>query len=230
MNMASAFRKGMQNRKLVLGVDRLDYTKGIPYRLRAFEWALKKYPELQSRIVLVQITLPSRTHVPEYQHMKSEIDEMIGRINGEFTSGEWVPIHYIYRSLDRPDLVSLYRACDIALVTPLRDGMNLIAKEYCAACPNNNEGVLILSEFAGAAQQMGKSALLVNPYNIESVANQIHRAYSMADQEKKERMMRLRSEVRRNDIFRWVDQFLEAAAQPAPVPHKAPARRNSKEI
>jgi trehalose 6-phosphate synthase len=145
--------------------------------------------------------------------MKREIDEMVGRINGEYTDSGWTPIQYIYRSLPRPELVSLYRACDIALLTPLKDGMNLVAKEYCASCTNDDSGVMILSEFAGAAAQMGKHALLVNPYHAEHVADEIYRAYSMEEAERRDRMRRLQAEVRRNDIFRWSQQFLGAVAE-----------------
>jgi trehalose 6-phosphate synthase/phosphatase len=210
---AAAFQGEMGGRRLVLGVDRLDYTKGIPYRLRAFDLALKRYPELRTRLTLVQVLVPSRTHVPDYAAMKRGIDERIGRMNGEHTYAGWTPIHYIYRSLDKRELVALYRACDIAMVTPLRDGMNLIAKEYCASCVEGDEGVLILSEFAGAARQMGRHALLVNPYHVEHVAEQIYTAYSMSKEERGYRMKRLRADIRRNDVFRWATQYLAAAAR-----------------
>lgn len=213
VRMATELRTRMGDRKLVLGVDRLDYTKGIPYRLKAFDLALQKYPEIRSRVTLVQVVVPSRTHVPEYAEMKREIDEMVGRINGKYTVAGWTPIHYIYRSLPRPELVSLYRASDVALLTPLKDGMNLIAKEYCASCSNEEAGVIILSEFAGAAVQMRQRALVVNPYHVEHVADQIYEACFMPAKEKRERMQRLQSQVRKNDIYRWSEQFLGAAAQ-----------------
>jgi trehalose 6-phosphate synthase len=209
---ATDLRTRMGDRKLVLGVDRLDYTKGIPYRLKAFELALQRYPEMRSRVTLVQVVVPSRTYVPDYAQMKREIDEMVGRINGTYTVAGWTPIHYIYRSLPRPDLVSLYRASDVALLTPLRDGMNLIAKEYCASCTNDEAGAIILSEFAGAAVQMRQHALVVNPYHVEYVAEQIYEACFMPDKEKSERMQRLQGQVRRNDIYRWSEQFLGAVA------------------
>ncbi len=213
VRMSDELRTQLGGQKLVLGVDRLDYTKGIPYRLKAFELALQKYPEMHSRVSLIQIVVPSRTHVPEYAQMKSEIDEMIGRINGRYTVAGWTPIHYIYRSLPRPELVSLYRASDVALLTPLKDGMNLIAKEFCASCTDEACGALILSEFAGAAAQMAKHALLVNPYHVEHVADEIYRACFMEKEEKRDRMKRLQSEVRRNDIYRWSEQFLGTVAQ-----------------
>ena len=205
----------LPNRKLVLGVDRLDYTKGILERLKAFEVLLDKYPDLHEKINLIQIVVPSRTTVNEYQEMKRAIDETVGRINGRFSFHDWVPIHYFYRSLDRLELVAFYRACEIALITPLKDGMNLVAKEYCAASIET-KGVLILSEFAGASQQLGKSSLLVNPFNIEEVADQIYRAYSMDEAERKRRMRRLRVGVQRNTIFRWLEQFLSTFGMPLP--------------
>jgi len=208
--------------KLVLGVDRLDYTKGILERLNAFEIVLEKYPELREKINLIQVVVPSRTNVKEYQEMKHTIDENVGRINGRFTYHDWVPIHYIYRSLSRLELVAYYRTSEIALITPLKDGMNLIAKEYCASSVET-DGILILSEFAGAAQQLGKSSLLVNPFNVENVAEQIYRAYQMQKEERMSRMRKLRAEVRRNNVFRWVEQFLSAVGMPLPKPHTTTA-------
>ncbi len=210
MQKTTDLRRKLGDRKLVLGVDRLDYTKGIPYRLKAFDLALERYPEMRSRVTLVQVVVPSRTYVPEYAQMKREIDEMVGRINGKYTVSGWTPIHYIYRSLPRPELVSLYRAADAALLTPLKDGMNLIAKEYCASCSREEAGVLILSEFAGAAAQMRRHALVVNPYHVEHVADRIYDACFMKEGEKAERMQRLQDQVRRNDIYRWSEQFLGA--------------------
>jgi len=217
----------LPERKLVLGVDRLDYTKGILERLKAFEIVLEKYPKLREKINLIQVVVPSRTNVKEYQEMKHTIDETVGRINGQFTYHDWVPIHYIYRSLSRSELVAYYRTSEIALITPLKDGMNLIAKEYCAS-KVETDGVLILSEFAGAAQQLGKSSLLVNPFNVENVADQIYRAYQMQKEERKSRMRRLRAEVRRNNIFRWVEQFLSAVGMPLPKPHTTTSLNSSR--
>lgn len=212
----------LPKRKLLLGVDRLDYTKGILERLMAFEIVLENHPDLREKINLIQVVVPSRTNVKEYQEMKRTIEETVGRINGRFTYHDWVPIHYIYRSLPRLELVAYYRTSEIALITPLKDGMNLIAKEYCASKVQTN-GVLILSEFAGAAQQLGKSSLLVNPLNVEEVAQQIYKAYQMQKEERMSRMRRLRAEVRRNNIFRWVEQFFSAVGMPLPKPHSTTA-------
>lgn len=202
--------EAIPNCLILLGVDRLDYSKGIPAKLRAFRNALERFDDLHGKVTLVQIVVPSREHIAEYQELKTEIEGLVGEINGKFTQPGWVPIHYMFRSLDRPELLAYYRAADIALVTPLKDGMNLVAKEYCAANTDKN-GVLILSEFAGAATQLHRNSLLVNPYDIEGVANAIHLAYNMSTNERRIRMRRLRKSIRKHDIFWWVDCFLRAA-------------------
>ena len=196
--------------KIVLGVDRLDYTKGIPYRLKAFESLLEKHPELHRKITLLQIVVPSRRNIPMYEDLKIKIERMVGEINGRFTRSGWVPIHYIFRSLERPELLAYYRTAEIALITPLKDGMNLVAKEYCAS-NTEQSGVLILSEFAGAAPQMRRGAILVNPYNIEEVSDAIFDAWSMDLRERRARMKKLQSSVAKNDIYRWVNSFLNAS-------------------
>ncbi len=207
-----AMHAELPNRELILGVDRLDYTKGIPLRLEAFRTTLRRHPELQKRITLIQVVVPSRDDIPEYRDLKTRIEQLVGEINGEFTrpGGRWVPIHYIYRALDRLDLIAYYRAARIALVTPLKDGMNLVAKEFCA-CSVDEDGVLILSEFAGAAAQLQHGALLVNPYDLEGTADAIYRACNMPQSERQARMRVLRRAVSRQDVFRWVNSFLEAA-------------------
>lgn len=194
-------------RQLILGLDRLDYTKGIPERFLAFERALEKYPELRKRISLLQVVIPSRTEVPEYQSLKEILDQTAGRINARFADPEWTPILYVFRSLDRVQLLAHYRTSEIALITPLRDGMNLVAKEYCASAVDLNN-VLILSEFAGAADEMKDGALLVNPYDLDGTADAIRRAFTMPAEERRERMTRLQAGVRRNDVHRWVRRFL----------------------
>jgi len=194
--------------KLVLGLDRLDYTKGIPERFLAFERMFDKYPDTHGNISLIQVVIPSRLNVPDYQNLKGELDSLAGRINSRISKHGWIPIHYQFRELDRVQLLGHYRACDIALITPLRDGMNLVAKEYCAASVDDS-GVLILSEFTGAARQMQKGALIVNPYDIEGTADAIYAAYVMDDQERRKRMRILRSEVKRNDVRRWVTSFMD---------------------
>jgi len=209
-NSAWYIHENLPNQQIVLGVDRLDYSKGIPERLKAFENALTRFPELRENISLVQIVVPSRREIPKYADLKRHIERLVGEINGRFTRSGWVPIHYLFRSLDRVELISYYRTSEIALITPLKDGMNLIAKEYCASNIDGN-GVLILSEFAGAAAQLQKGALLVNPHDIERVAEAIHEAFHMKKGERKKRMQKLRAAVKKDDIFKWVDQFLDAA-------------------
>lgn len=203
-------RARLPNRQFILGVDRLDYTKGIPSKLRAFRSALERFPNLHQRVSLIQILSPSREGIPRYHELKSEVERLVGRINGQFTDSGWVPIHYIYRNMEQADVLAWYRAADVALVTPLKDGMNLVAKEY-VACKNQEPGVLILSEFAGSATQMRAGALLVNPYNLEEVAEAIHHALTMPEAERTKRLDRLKKNVKEEDIFWWVDSFLRAA-------------------
>ena len=201
----------LPRRKLVLGIDRLDYTKGIALRLRAFQALMEKHPQLHGQLSLMQVVVPSREMIPEYERMKSEIEQLAGRINGQFARpGGWVPVWFEYRSLTRLELLAYYRAADIALITPLKDGMNLVAKEYCA-CSIEEECVLILSEFAGAADQLGAGALLVNPFDIEGVAEALREAHEMPEPERIARMRSMRRSIRRQDVFWWVDSFLKAA-------------------
>jgi len=205
----------LPSRKLVLGIDRLDYTKGITLRLAAFRELLQKHPAMRGRVSLIQVVVPSREDVPHYHRMKTEIEQLVGRINGEFARpGGWVPVWYEYRALSRLELLAYYRAADIALITPLKDGMNLVAKEYCA-CSIEEDCVLILSEAAGAAEQLGRHALLVNPYDIQGVAAAIRQAHEMPFNERVSRMRAMRRAIRRDDVFRWVDRFLAAAARAA---------------
>ena len=207
---AERLREAIAGHWIILGVDRLDYSKGIPERLRAFRNALERFDDLRGNVSLVQVVVPSREDIPEYQRLKAEIEGLVGEINGKFTQPGWIPIHYVFRNLERPELLAYYRAADIALVTPLKDGMNLIAKEYCAASVERR-GVLILSEFAGAASQLRGKSLLVNPYDIEGVANAIYRACTMSKEECQLRMRRSRKSIASRDIFWWIDSFLKAA-------------------
>jgi trehalose 6-phosphate synthase/phosphatase len=201
--------ENLHERQLMLGIDRLDYTKGIPERFLAFELALEKYPELKLKISLLQVVVPSRTLDPYYQKLKEQLEQMTGRINARFGDAGWIPIHYIFRSLDNTQLIAHYRTSEIAFITPLRDGMNLVAKEYCA-CSVENNGVLILSEFAGAADQLGEKALLVNPYDIEKTADTIYQAFTMPLEERQQRMRWLRNQVQRNDVHQWLRYFMRA--------------------
>ena len=209
---ARELRAAFPGCQLMLGVDRLDYSQGIPERLRAFRDALDRYEELRGRVVLIQNVVPSRVEIPRYHEFKDRIDRLVGDINGRFSTDTWLPVHYRFRSLDRDDLLAHYRACEIALVTPLKDGMNLVAKEYCACCVDKN-GVLILSQFAGAAEQLKRGALLVNPYDVEQVADTILKAFRMSRAERSARMKRMRRAVSNENVFRWVDSFLTAGSR-----------------
>jgi trehalose 6-phosphate synthase/phosphatase len=193
----------------ILGVDRLDYTKGIYERLLAVERLFERHPDYRRRVVFTQLLVQSRERVAEYGQLKREIDETVGRINGRFAEPGWSPIRYLVRSLPPEELMPLYRQADVALVTPLRDGMNLVAKEYCIA-QLENDGVLILSELAGAAEEL-QEALIVNPFDIDAVADALHRALAMPEDERRARMSALRDRVRANDVHAWVRRFLEAA-------------------
>jgi len=222
---ARELHERLPKRKLVLGVDRLDYTKGITLRLKAFQDLLVNHPDMRGRVSLIQVVVPSREAIPQYDRMKAEIEQLVGRINGAFARpGGWVPVWYEYRSLSRSELLAYYRAADIALITPLKDGMNLVAKEYCA-CSIEEDCVLILSEFAGAAEQLAAGALLVNPYDIHGVAEAIRGAHAMPAEERRARMRRMRRSIRRQDVFWWVDSFLRAAIsrdlRAFPLPERA---------
>ncbi|RIK45429.1 MAG: trehalose-6-phosphate synthase [Chloroflexi bacterium] len=203
-------REVLPDNQLILGVDRLDYSKGIPERLLALQDALRRYPELQGNVALYQVVVPSREHVPEYQLLKSEIERLVGEINGEFTQPGWQPVHYVYRSLSMRDLLAFYRMADICLVTSLKDGMNLVSKEYCA-CSIDEDGVLILSEFAGSAGQLRRGALLVNPHDIEGCADAIHAAFRMPRSQRRQRMRQMRRSIERSDVFWWTESYLAAA-------------------
>ena len=215
-------RGGLGPAQLIVGVDRLDYTKGLVERLEAFRNALQRYPELRERVLLFQLVVPSREGVPEYQALKAHVERLVGEINGEFSTAGWVPVHYHYKSLRRRDLIALYRMARIGLVTSIKDGMNLVAKELCA-CQIDGRGVLVLSEFAGAAAQLQCGALLVNPHDIEGMADTLKAAFDMGEEERRWRMEEMREILREQDIFWWVDYYLQAALGTVPADFHAPA-------
>jgi trehalose 6-phosphate synthase/phosphatase len=206
---AFEIRRQLNGVRIAIGVDRLDYTKGIPERLRAFARFLRDYPAIRGHISLYQVVVPSRESITGYRRLMHEIEQLVAHINGEHSQPGWVPIHYVHRSLPRKELLALYRAASLALITPLKDGMNLVSKEYCAA-RTENDGVLILSEFAGAAPELQRGALLVNPYDEMGIAEAINRALAMEPTEQRRRMMRMRAWVRRHDILHWRDSFFAA--------------------
>lgn len=196
------------DRKILLAVDRLDYTKGIDARLKAFELLLKSGRVTADNCVLVQIAVPSREPVPDYDQMRTTIEQIVGRINGEFSTPGRVAVHYFRRSFARKELVAYYKAADVMIVTPLRDGMNLVAKEYCAT-RRDLSGVLILSEFAGAAKEL-RRALLVNPRDIEAMSETMYEAMRLPRREANLRMAMLRTQVRRHNVHDWASEFMEA--------------------
>ena len=205
-----------RGRKLIISVDRLDYTKGIPERLRTLRRLLKSSPAWRGKVTLVQIAVPSRERVPAYAELRREVSELVGEVNGDFGTPEWQPVVYLRRSVNKTELAALYSAADVAWVGPLRDGMNLVAKEY-VACQHGGDGVLMLSEFAGAAQELGE-ALRINPYDEVGTAKAIVRALEMDPEDRAERMAALHERVHRNDAVRWAERFtdgLRTATDPA---------------
>jgi len=211
-------------RQVLLGVDRLDYTKGIPQRLAAFALALERFPQLHRRVTLLQVVVPSRETVPEYQALKAQIEQTVAQINGKFTQPGWVPIHHVFRNVERQELLAWYRLADVALVTPLKDGMNLVAKEYCA-CQVERNGVLVLSEFAGAAEQLGKWAVQVNPYDSDGVADAIKAAVDRTPEQRRPAMESLRRNIRAEDVYWWSNRFLAACGVTLPSAPVAPPAR-----
>lgn len=203
---ARAIREASGDARLMLGVDRLDYSKGLPQKLTGFRMALERHPELQGRVTLVQLVVPSREDIIEYNEMKEEVERLVGSIHGEFARHDWSPIRYIYGTWERDELLAHYRTADVAVITPLKDGMNLVAKEYSVAGPD--DGVLVLSEFAGAAAQLGEHSLLVNPFDVEGVAEAFRRAAHMEPEERVRRMAALRERVRTEDIHWWLRSYL----------------------
>ena len=194
------------SRRILLGVDRLDYTKGIDVRLTAFENLLERRPSGVRDFVFVQVAVPSRESVGSYAQMRTDIEQRVGRINGSYSEPGLVPVHYLYRSLPVDELVSYYLAADVMVVTPFRDGMNLVAKEYVAS-RTSNDGILVLSEFAGAARELDE-ALQVNPHDIDGTVATLESALDMPYTEAKQRMRELREVVRANDVHHWAARFL----------------------
>lgn len=194
--------------KFFLSIDRLDYSKGIAKRLYAFEYFLNKYPQYKEKVRLIILAVPSRSNVPQYQLLKKEIDELVGRINGEFSTVSWTPIWYFYRSMPFENLIDLYTSSDIAWLTPLRDGMNLVAKEYIAT-RTDKTGVLILSEMAGSANEMNE-ALLINPNNFEQIADALYEAINMPKEEQQTRNELLQNRLERYNVEKWANSFMNS--------------------
>jgi trehalose 6-phosphate synthase len=201
--------QSVAGRRLVLGVDRLDYTKGIQERLEAFGRFLSLFPEWRGKVSYIQISVPSRADVLEYQDQRNRIESTVGRINGEFGEAHWTPVRYLYRSYRRGQLSRFYRAADVCLVTPLRDGMNLVAKEFVAAQDEGHPGVLVLSRFAGAACEL-PDAVLTNPFHPDGMAKDLDRALTMPLPERVDRHARLLAAVRRTTASSWAEAFVAA--------------------
>jgi trehalose 6-phosphate synthase len=211
--------ESLAGRAMIIGVDRLDYSKGLPQRLAAFERFLATQPDWRSKVTYLQIAPKSRTEIPEYADVDKVISATAGRINGSYGEADWTPIRYVNRAYSRSALAGLYRAARAGLVTPLRDGMNLVAKEYIAAQNPEDPGVLILSQFAGAARECS-AALLVNPYDSDAVAGAIGQALAMPLAERRERYESTYRVLVRNDIQHWADRFLAALEQESAVPNR----------
>jgi trehalose 6-phosphate synthase len=205
--LAHRLRQAVGNQALIVGVERMDYTKGIVERMRGVEYLLETQPALRGRFSLIQIVTPSRLEVEAYRQKKREIDEMVGRVNGRFSDGIWIPIRYQHREFSPSELIAYYRAAEIALVTPLRDGLNLVAKEYVAS-RIAGDGAVILSEFAGVAHQLPE-AIITNPYSQEDVAASIAQALRMPKTEQHRRMEAMRCRVKAQDIRWWRSAFIE---------------------
>ncbi|MCL4171120.1 UNVERIFIED_CONTAM: hypothetical protein GTU68_066208, partial [Idotea baltica] len=199
-------KKSAPDAKFFLSIDRLDYSKGIAKRLNAYEYFLNKYPEYKEKVRLIILAVPSRSNVPQYKLLKKEIDELVGRINGELSTVSWTPIWYFYRSMPFENLIDLYTSCDIAWLTPIRDGMNLVAKEYIAT-RTDKTGVLILSEMAGSANEMNES-LLINPNNFEQIADTLYQAINMPKTEQQERNGILQKRLERYNVEKWANDFM----------------------
>jgi len=216
---AERIREEARGRKIIVGIDRLDYTKGLEPRLLAIERLFEQEPALSERVRMIQVTVPSREGVEAYAGLRRRIDEAVGRINSAYATPGAVPVHRLHRALSEQNVAALYSAADVMLVTPLRDGMNLVAKEFVAS-RNDEDGVLVLSEFAGAATELGE-ALHVNPYDVQGMADAIKRALTMEREERRERMVALRRRVREHDVHRWAEEFLDTLRSTQPQPHIA---------
>lgn len=208
VNTNQQYRSVLRNNKIIFSVDRLDYTKGIIYRLQGFEYFLLQNPDWHDKVTFVMTVVPSRDKIGQYQELKREIEETVGRINGQFGTIGWRPIVYSYSSLNFTELMALYTACDIALITPIRDGMNLVCKEFVAS-RQDEKGVLILSELAGAAKEL-QGALIINPTDTQEVADAIKQGLVMTVQEQERRMITMRKHLQNYNVFRWSHDFLTA--------------------
>ena len=207
--------RSLEQRALAIGVDRLDYSKGIPQRFDAFAEFLQRHPEWRSRISFLQIAPPTREEVPEYRELRSRLERLAGATNGRYAEPDWMPIRYVNRSFNQSTLAGFYRVADIAVVTPLRDGMNLVAKEFVAAQDADDPGVLILSSFAGAADELSQ-AIIINPFDTDDIAESFETALTMPLADRRERWRAMFDHLMRNDVVAWRTSFLDAlTAEPS---------------
>ena len=215
----AGLREQFRGRRLLLGVDRLDYTKGIPERLRAIELLLELRPDLRRELTFVQVAVPSRGEIREYRELRAAVEQLVGRINGRFTEpGLDVPVHYLYRGVTPDRLLAYYRAAELCLVTPLQDGMNLVAKEYVTVqAATEGTGVLVLSEFTGAIEELPE-ALPCNPFDLEGLAGTISLALELDEEDRRRRIEQMAATVRRHDVFAWLEQELPADPEEEPRP------------
>jgi len=214
--LVATLKQGLQERKLIISVDRLDYSKGIAERFNAFERLLESRPAYRGQVSFLQIAPPSRSDVEGYRHIRRQLESAAGHINGRWTELSWTPLRYMNRSYERAALLSFFRASQVGFVTPLRDGMNLVAKEYVAAQAPDDPGVLVLSEFAGAADELADGAIIVNPYDIDAMACALDRALDMPLGERLERHGHMMQWLRDHSIKQWRDHFL-ADLEPEPA-------------
>jgi trehalose 6-phosphate synthase len=217
---AERMRASMRQRQLIMGVDRLDYSKGLPERLRAFEILLRDYPQHRGKVTFLQISAPSREDVPEYVTLRTEVEQLAGHINGIYGEPDWAPLRYINRTYSRRTLAGLFRLARVGFLTPLRDGLNLVAEEFVAAQDEEDPGVLVLSRFAGAASVLeAAGALIVNPYDVHDSAGALQRGLIMSLEERRDRFKDLLAAVRAHDIVAWRRRFLADLQRAEPGPH-----------
>jgi trehalose 6-phosphate synthase len=219
-------RASLEGAKLALGVDRLDYSKGLPNRIRAFDRMLDLHTELKRGVSLLQVAVPSRGNIRAYRELKADLASLVGEVNGRHGEVDWSPIRYLNKGFAQSTLAGFYRVADVGLVTPLHDGMNLVAKEYVAAQNPFDPGVLVLSSFAGAAKELD-AALLVNPHDIDGMARQIANAFVMSLEERRERWHTLVATLRRSSVQNWFANFLQALTDPRRTTPRLAASRSS---
>jgi len=200
-NFMREFGESVLKTKLFVGADRIDYTKGIPERLKGFELMLQRHPELQSKVTFVQLAAPSRTHIEKYRDLNDQLDDLVDEINWHLCTEEWMPVRFLRAHHDYYDVLAAYRMADVLLVTSLHDGMNLVAKEFIAS-RTDGDGVLILSEYTGAAREI-PDALQVNPFDIDQLADVMYQAFIMSEEERRQRMARMRAQVEKHNVYDW---------------------------